>query len=234
MRLLPVMAGVPSPLQYTSGASLPPGEYTLKLAVVEGDRVGTVEHMIHAELPTAGDAHAQRADGGRAGRDRAAADADDRLPNQLRRRARLCRGLRRRQRRRDDGVRGGDAPDAPALLNADVPAHQVSDSRIIFTKVLQTHQLPPGKYVLRAILSAEGKSIKTLTRGFEVAAPKVLLTSADGLGGDTVGRRRAVPAGRRTRDDAAVPARHRRRRDDDRAVPRARHRQRQGGLQPGD
>jgi len=50
---------------------------------------------------------------------------------------------------------------------------------------MPTHVLPPGKYVLRAILSAEGKSIKTLTRGFEIAAPKVLLTSADGLGGET-------------------------------------------------
>ena len=77
------------------------------------------------------------------------------------------------------------APDAPALLNADVPAHQVSDSRIIFTKVVQTHQLPPGRYVLRAIMSSDGKSIKTLTRGFEIAPPKVLLTSADGLGGES-------------------------------------------------
>jgi Tfp pilus assembly protein PilF len=34
----------------------------------------------------------------------------------------------------------------------------------------------------RAILSAGGTSIKTLTRGFEIAPPKVLLTSADGLG----------------------------------------------------
>ena len=53
MRLLPVMNGVPSALQYTTGASLPPGDYTLKLAVAEGDRVGTVEHVIHAALPTA-------------------------------------------------------------------------------------------------------------------------------------------------------------------------------------
>ena len=51
-------------------------------------------------------------------------------------------------------------------------------------------QLPPGKYVLRAILSADGKSIKTLTRGFEIAPPKVLLTSADGLGGE----RRSTPS----------------------------------------
>src|SRR5205814_9535438 len=54
MRLLPVMNGVPSALQYIAGSSLPSGDYTLKLAVVEGDRVGTVEHTIHATLPGAG------------------------------------------------------------------------------------------------------------------------------------------------------------------------------------
>ena len=53
MRLLPVMNGVPSPLQYTAGASLPPGDYTLKLAVAEGERVGSVEHAMHAALPAA-------------------------------------------------------------------------------------------------------------------------------------------------------------------------------------
>ena len=42
------MNGVPSALQFSGGASLPPGDYTLKLAVAEGDRVGTVEHPIHA------------------------------------------------------------------------------------------------------------------------------------------------------------------------------------------
>src|SRR5438046_10311266 len=53
-RANPIMNGVPSPLQYTAGASLPPGEYTLKLAIAEGDRVGTVEHTIHAGLAEAG------------------------------------------------------------------------------------------------------------------------------------------------------------------------------------
>ena len=53
-RLQPIMNGVPSPLQYTAGASLPPGEYTLKLAIAEGARVGTVEHTIHAGLAEAG------------------------------------------------------------------------------------------------------------------------------------------------------------------------------------
>src|SRR5262249_37305268 len=53
MRLLPVMNGVPSALQYSAGTSLPPGEYTIKLAVVEGERIGTIEHPIHAALPEA-------------------------------------------------------------------------------------------------------------------------------------------------------------------------------------
>ncbi len=39
-RLPPVMRGVPSPLQYVAGASLPPGDYVFKLAVVDGDRIG--------------------------------------------------------------------------------------------------------------------------------------------------------------------------------------------------
>ena len=69
--------------------------------------------------------------------------------------------------------------DAPALLNADVPAHQAGDTRVIFSKVVPVQALPPGRYILRAILSsATGASVKTLTRGFEIAPPKVLLTSS--------------------------------------------------------
>ncbi len=53
-RVTPVMNGVSSPLQLRIGASVPPGEYTLKLAVAEGDRAGTVEHPIRATLSEAG------------------------------------------------------------------------------------------------------------------------------------------------------------------------------------
>jgi hypothetical protein len=77
-------------------------------------------------------------------------------------------------------------PEAPALLNVDVPQRPVGDERVIFTRVMPVNKLPPGKYVLRAILSSSGSSIKTLTRGFEIAPPKVLLTSADGLGDTSV------------------------------------------------
>jgi len=57
---------------------------------------------------------------------------------------------------------------------------------MIFSQVVTLHQLPPGPYVLRALVSDAGKLVKTMTRGFEVAPPKVLMTSADGLGATSV------------------------------------------------
>jgi tetratricopeptide (TPR) repeat protein len=63
-----------------------------------------------------------------------------------------------------------------------VPPHMAGDARVIFTRVVPVHAIPPGRYLLRAILSADGRSVATLTRGFAIAAPKVLMTAADGLG----------------------------------------------------
>jgi Tfp pilus assembly protein PilF len=185
MRLLPIMPGVPSPLQYTAGASLPPGEYALKLAVVEGDRVGTVEHVIHAALPAVGELTLSELMVG------GPLDVGQLLTPTIGYQISFgsVHGYLEAYGAGTDGVtieyEVATDPEAPALLNADVPPHRVSESRVIFTKVMSTQALPPGKYVLRAILSAEGKGVKTLTRGFEIAAPKVLLTSADGLSGET-------------------------------------------------
>jgi len=75
---------------------------------------------------------------------------------------------------------------APALVDVDVPPHPARDGRVIFTRVIPVHQIPPGKYLLRAVFSRGGRSIKTLTRAFEIAAPKVLMTSADGVAGGSV------------------------------------------------
>ena len=55
MAIAPVMNGVPGALQYSGGASLDPGEYTIKLAVAEGDRIGSVEHAVHATLADLGE-----------------------------------------------------------------------------------------------------------------------------------------------------------------------------------
>ena len=185
-RLLPVMTGVPSPLQFTTGASLPPGDYTIKLAVAEGDRAGSVEHLIHAALPAAsGLTLSELMVGG-------PLEVGELLTPTIGYQINFgaVHGYLEAYGTKADGLtmefEVATEPDAPALLNVDVPIHPVSETRAIFTRVLPTHALPPGKYVLRAILSAAGASVKTLTRGFEIAPPKVLLTSAAGLGNVSV------------------------------------------------
>jgi tetratricopeptide (TPR) repeat protein len=75
--------------------------------------------------------------------------------------------------------------NGPTLIAADAPGRLGGDDRMIFSRVLLTHTLPPGKYVVRAKITAAGKPLAPVTRGFEVAPPKVLMTSADGLGGAT-------------------------------------------------
>jgi VWFA-related protein len=184
MRLLPVMSGVPSALQYTAGASLPAGDYTLKLAVVEGERVGTVEHTIHAALPSAGGVTLSELMVG------GPIEVGELLTPTIGYQITFgtVHGYLEAYGANAESVtmeyEVAASTDAPALLNVDVSPRPAGENRLIFTKVMPTNALPPGKYVLRAILSADGKSIKTLTRGFEIAAPKVLLTSADGLGGE--------------------------------------------------
>ena len=185
-RLLPVMNGVPSPLQYTTGANLPPGDYTMKLAVAEGDRAGSVEHLIHAALPAAsGLALSELMVGG-------PLEVGELLTPTIGYQINFgaVHGYLEAYGEKTEGLtmefEVATDPEAPALLNVDVPIHAVTGTRAIFTKVLPTHALPPGKYVLRAILSAAGASVKTLTRGFEIAPPKVLLTSAEGLGSVSV------------------------------------------------
>jgi len=181
-RLLPVVPGVPSPLQYTAGASLPPGEYTLKLAVVEGERVGSVEHTVHAALADASAATKlselmvggpvesgellqptigyEVAFGGVHGYVEAYGAGADALSVEY--------------------EIAKDA-DSPAIVDVDVPPHPAGPDRVIFSKVINVQQLPPGRYLLRAVFSTDGRSVKTLARAFEVAPPKVLMTSADGL-----------------------------------------------------
>jgi VWFA-related protein len=182
-RLLPVMAGVPSALQYALGASLAPGDYTLKLAVVEGERAGSIEHTIHASLPqAAGDlALSELMVGG-------PLEVGELLQPTIGFQITFgaVHGYVEAYGPKADAmtVEYEIATDAttPALLDVDVPARSAGEGRVIFTRVIPVHQLPPGRYLLRAVFSEHGRSIRTLTRGFEVTAPKVLMTSADGVG----------------------------------------------------
>jgi VWFA-related protein len=181
-RLPPVMNGVPSALQYNVGSSVPPGDYTLKLAVAEGDRVGTIEHPIHAalvdaapvklsELMVGGPTEVRQLDQPTIGHTVAFGSVHGYVEAY------------------GDGVGSLKAKyeiatdvGSPAILTADAPGRTAGEERVIFSHVMLVRQLPPGKYVLRAIVSSDAGPIKTLTRDFEVAVPAVLMTTATGAG----------------------------------------------------
>jgi VWFA-related protein len=180
-RLKPIMEGVPSPLQFTGGAALPPGDYTLKIAVVDGDLAGSLEHPVHATLLDAGGISLSELMVG------GPADASEIRPTvghtvsfgnlqaYLEAYGASVKGLKVR-------YEIAASADGPALLAADVPPRGAGDERAIYTRVLQVRQLPPGNYLLRAVLTAESglaKSPMNLLRPFEVAPPAVLMTSAD-------------------------------------------------------
>ncbi len=186
VRANPLMNGVPSSLQYTAGASLPSGTYTLKLAVAEGERVGTVEHEIRAALSNAaGMSFSDLMAGG-------PSDPGELLTPTIGYQVifGMLHGYVEAYGSTSSTVTAeyevAATLDSPALLNVDVPMRAAGDDRAIFSAKVPVNQLPPGPYVLRAIFSEQGKAVKTLTRTFEIAAPKVLLTSAEGLGATSV------------------------------------------------
>lgn len=182
-RLPPVMSGLPSALQFVAGASLPPGEYTLKLAAAEGDRAGSVEHPLHATLVGAGNVTLSALMAGG--------------PLEVGELMRPTVGYTV-----SFGVLHGYVeaygpqveevtvsyeivPDGKSavLMQSPVPGILAGDDRMIFTNTMVVSQLPPGRYVLRAVVSAAAKPVRTLTRAFEVAPPTLLTTSADDAGG---------------------------------------------------
>ena len=68
----------------------------------------------------------------------------------------------------------------PRSIAADVPGRLFGDDRMIFTHVMPVQQLPPGRYVLRALVSFATRPLKTLTRPFEVAATAPAAALAEG------------------------------------------------------
>lgn len=178
-RLPPMMNGVPSPLQFATGASLPPGDYTLKLAVNEGDRMGTVEHTFRAGVSPAGSVLVSDLMVGgpvHTGEELLRPTVGYRV---------VFGGVQGYVEAYGEGVGGLAAhyeiapdADAPAVLEADVRPRLAGSSRAIFTRTMPVRQLPPGRYVLRVTLSADERPVSVVKRPFEVAAPAVLMTSA--------------------------------------------------------
>ncbi len=179
-RVGPVMNGVPSPLLYTAGASLPPGDYTLKLAVAEGDRVGSVEHAFHAGLVAGGQADLSDLMVG------GPTDLTERLQPMVTPAANfgVVQGYLEAYGRTSSSLAVryeiAASEDGPAIMGEDVPGAPAGPTRTMFSHVMAIRQLPPGSYYLRAIVTENGEEVSRLARAFDIAPPDVLLTSAAG------------------------------------------------------
>src|SRR5439155_1819863 len=170
-RLAPMVTGVPSALEYVAGASLAPGEYTLKLAAADGDRAGSIEHAIHAGLVDAGRVRLSELMVG------GPPDSEASL------RPTIGYAVSYGSLHGYVEAYGAEAASVKvkyeiatdetslAILSADVQPRLAGDGRAVFTRVLQVRALPAGKYLLRATVTSGEKPIRTLTRAFELSPP---------------------------------------------------------------
>ncbi len=173
VRLAPAESGVPSALIFTGGASVDPGDYVVKIAAVDGERVGSLDLPVHASL----------LDLGRVRLTELLAGEPTQPVNLLRPSigARVSNGM-------IHGYLEAYGPDAatlgvtfevaaeergPAILSSDVRGALVGDERVVFTQTLLVSALPPGPYRLRAIITQGNTLLTTLGRPFEVGPAMV-------------------------------------------------------------
>jgi VWFA-related protein len=196
-RLSPLLDGVPSPLQFSATATVPPGEYVLKFAAAEADQVGSVEHPVRVAL---GEVDRWRVSdlitGGPPGPGIKLQPTVGHSVNFGILHAYLEAygpGVGTLVARYE--IAAGD--QEPALATTRAQGQLVNEERALFTHMMAVRQLPPGRYVLRVYLlhavdadapDAARAAIATRTRPFEVAPPPVLLTSAE------TGTRTGAPA----------------------------------------
>jgi VWFA-related protein len=185
-RLTPPVNGVESSLPFIAGAELPPGEYTLKLAAAESDRVGSIEHPIHAALVNGGAVMlSDLMVGGPVPSGEPMRPTVDYTV-----RFGVVHGYLEAYgpTASDVNVKYEIAPardeQAAALLSHDVAGMSAGDSRVLFSKQVPTGALPPGKYFLRAVVSAGGAPVTTLARAFEIAESAVSIAAKSGAAAD--------------------------------------------------
>jgi len=183
-RLTPPVAGMALPLPFVAGAALPPGDYMLKLAVAQGSKVGTVEHRIHALLLDVG---ALKLSDLTVGGPMPTASAPSRPTVDDEVRFGVVHGYLEAY---GSGagvaqVRYEVAADdqSPAILAADVPRRIVSESRALFSALVPTAVLPPGRYRLRAVVTPSTGPATIVSRSFEVAERVVRSAGLSAPGG---------------------------------------------------
>ena len=164
--LRPLVPGKPSALQFTTSVTLEPGDYTMKLAVADGDRVGSVEHPVHAALDTTGAlAFSDLVVGG-------TGSAKPAMPPPVGPTIRTdhVQGVVEAYGAAAADVRGrleiANTADGPASVSAAL-AVAPGNGRAVLTQVLPVKDLPPGRYVLRVVLGASNAPAHTIIRTFE-------------------------------------------------------------------
>jgi VWFA-related protein len=207
-RLGPAANGVPSPIEFVAGASVGPGDYTVKLAAVDGDRIGSLELPVRATLIEAGAVKLTELMAG------GPVPPGDLLRPSIG--ARVAFGsVHGYLEAYGSGVSSlavsfeiAPKNGGAALLTANVPARSAGDDRALFSHMMQVQSLPAGEYQLRAIVSRNETPLKTLTRAFDVPPSNAAAPAA--AAGTSIDLAIAVDAKDLTpifkRDDALRPA----------------------------
>ena len=206
-RLAPPANGVESPLPFTAGAELPPGEYTLKLAAAENDRVGSIEHPIHAALVDEGAVTLSdlMVGGPVPFGEPTRPTVDYTMRFGLAHGYMEAYGPSASRVAVKYEIASAREDQAAALVSREVAGVSAGESRVLFSNQMPTSALPPGKYWLRAVVSAGGAPVKTLARAFEIAEAATSIASTSGATGDVSAKLELYLPTRA--DDLAMPFR---------------------------
>jgi hypothetical protein len=166
--LAPTIPGLPSPLAFTAGLPVVPGEYVVRLAVIDGDRAGSLEIPVRAALEPAGPLRITALIAG------GPIPPGSLMTPAIGYRVRFgtVQGYFEAY-----GPAAGDAEAtfevavsdaAPALMSVESAARKAGDDRAIFTAIVPVQPLPSGAYRLRAVLKTDERTAATLVRAFEI------------------------------------------------------------------
>jgi VWFA-related protein len=174
--------GMASPLPFVVSAAVPPGDYVLKLAAVEGGRMGSVEHRFRAALIEAPAAAAVTLSDLIVGGPISGGETFTRPTVDYLVRFGLVQGYMEAYGSRPaaTSVTYEIARDdqSPSISATRVDGRLVNASRALFSTTLSTSALPPGAYRLRAVVSVDGKQVATLSRPFAVESPAAMASAA--------------------------------------------------------
>jgi len=165
--LRPSIPGEASALQMTTSVNLPPGDYTMKLAVADGDRVGSVEHPVHARLGRVGTVVVSDLVVG------GLTTAKPVMPPPIGATVTTdyLQGIIEAYGGTASAITGrldvAAAIDGPALATAPIAAVPAGNDRAVLGQVLPIGDLRPGRYVLRAIVALPNAPPQTIIRTFE-------------------------------------------------------------------